>query len=242
MTIVQAGVDRQCIPIVLLHEINEIIREVYIVISTYKSCARMVFDNLVSMLNTSLTSYPSDLRPFRSRFGPLPCVSRLARLHSRPRKTALTSGHLVEHLKKLLRDEIPNLQIPPQPSKIYTIKNQPILGDVSSDVKKLQDEFDKEESGKMKVIVDSLGLVVQPDEIPELNSLKGDKIRKLFVYKEDDNGELQSVKWCVGTVKDIGKDPDGLDVADIVLDDKFVENLEDKETCASLCWQKIGLE
>ena len=89
MTIVQAGVDRQCIPIVLLHEINEIIREVYIVISTYKSCARMVFDNLVSMLNTSLTSYPSDLRPFRSRFGPLPCVSRLARLHSRPRKTAL---------------------------------------------------------------------------------------------------------------------------------------------------------
>ena len=134
-------------------------------------------------------------------------------------------------MKKLLRDEIPNLQIPPQPSKIYTVKNQPILGDVSSDVKKLQDEFDKEESEKMEVIADSLGLVVQPDEIPELNSLKGDKIRKLFVYKEDDNGELQSVKWCIGTVKDIGKDPDGFDVADIVLYDKFVENPEDKETC-----------
>ena len=41
VTIVQAGVDRQCIPIVLLHGINEIIRVVYLVISTYKSCARM---------------------------------------------------------------------------------------------------------------------------------------------------------------------------------------------------------
>ena len=39
------------------------------------------------------------------------------------------------------------------------------------------------------------------------------------------------MKWCVGTVKDIGQDPDGLDVADIVWDDKFVENPEDKETC-----------
>lgn len=87
-------------------------------------------------------------------------------------------------MKKLLRDEIPNLQIPPQPSKIYTVKNQPILGDVSSDVKKLQDEFDKEESGKMKVIVDSLGLVVQPDEMPELNSLKGTRLENcLFIKK-----------------------------------------------------------
>ena len=94
----------------------------------------------------------------------------------------------------------------------------------------------------MEVIANSLRLVVQPDEMPELNSLKGNKIRKLFVYKEDDNGELQSVKWCVGTVKDIGKDPDGLDVADIVLDDMFVENPEDKETCEFMLaedWNKL---
>ena len=142
-----------------------------------------------------------------------------------------TWEHLAEQLKKLLQNEIPKLKIPPLPSKIYTVKNQPILGDASSDVKKLQEEFDKEESEKMEVIVDSLGLIIQPDEMPELDSLKGSKIRKLFVYKEDDNGELQSVKWCVGTVKDIGQDPDGLDVADIVWDDKFVENPEDKETC-----------
>ena len=39
-------------------------------------------------------------------------------------------------------------------------------------VKKLQDEFDKEESEKMEVIVDSLGLIIQiqPDEMPELDS------------------------------------------------------------------------
>ena len=64
--------------------------------------------------------------------------------------------HLAEQLKKLLRDEIPNLQIPPPSPKIYTVKNQPIIGDASSDVKKLQEEFDKGESEKMEVIVDSL--------------------------------------------------------------------------------------
>ena len=59
-----------------------------------KAVKRQVFDNLLSMLNTSLTSYSSDLRHFRSRFGPLPCVSRLARLHSRPSKTALILGSI----------------------------------------------------------------------------------------------------------------------------------------------------
>ena len=36
----------------------------------------------------------------------------------------------------------------------------------------------------MKVIVDSLGLVVQPDEMPELNSLKGTRLENcLFIKK-----------------------------------------------------------
>ena len=45
-------------------------------------------------------------------------------------------------------------------------------------------------------------------------------------------------------MKDISKDPDGLDVADIVWvwDDKFVENPEDKETCEFMLaedWNKL---
>ena len=51
------------------------------------------------------------------------------------------------------------------------------------------------------------------------------------------------MKRCVGTVKDISKDPDGLDVADIVWvwDDKFVENPEDKRPVSLCWWQKIGI-
>ena len=97
-------------------------------------------------------------------------------LHGREDGTYIWE-HVAEQLKKLLRNEIPNLQIPPPPSKIYTVKNQPIIGDASSDFKKLQKELDKGESEKMEVIVDSLGLVIQPDKMPELNSLKGKKIR-----------------------------------------------------------------
>lgn len=147
------------------------------------------------------------------------------------------SERLANNLKELAT-KVSKMQLPTmakeENTRLYTTMSKiAVLGEMASDTKALLKKDQEDEEDEIKIVYESIDLTMQPESPPSLESLVNTRIRKLFTYTEDGEGNPEEVRWCEGLLLDAGISIDGTPVGDVQWDEAYVEDGSEEEeiTC-----------